>query len=444
MDWREKRSFNFFRNRTAGELSGYFCPQLWSRFVLNTAHHEDAIKHAVISIGGLHELFLLPSPSEDASLLAFAMQHYGRAMHHVVRLDTNKSARAVDVALTVSVLFACIEILRKHFASSLSHIHSGMRILAELARRSEDTPEHYLPRNLLVQMYLRLDTQVMEFGKDGFQAPPAFAITSVDPIPTTFSDIDEARSSFEMCRYQILHFARHVQATKRECDSPSVYVQDYDGRYQVLRQHYNEWVMSFQRMLQRKRTHDLAALTLKASSVALDIILNSCLEPHEMVFDLFTDKFRKLLIITEEIVHGMQQDSRPRRSPKHLEVSCQDGVPGAFPSSSNHDTKPVICMNLGIVPHLYMAATRCREPDIRQRSLYLLKTIKRREGICDSDMLAAFAQKLVLEEEDGARRQMQGVNCDPKRQIKLHSSTQIPETVRIPVSLHRPRDLDAI
>ncbi|KIX93243.1 uncharacterized protein Z520_11098 [Fonsecaea multimorphosa CBS 102226] len=444
MDWREKRSFNFFRNRTAGELAGHFRPELWSRFVLNTAHHEDAIKHAVIAIGGLHELFLCPSPSADPSLLAFAMQHYGRAMHHVVRLDTSKSARAVDVALTVSVLFACIEILRKHFASSLSHIYSGMRILAELARRSENTPEHYLPRHLLVQMYLRLDTQVMEFGKDGFQAPPAFAITSVTPIPTTFGDTDEARASFEMCRYQILHFARDVQAAKKKCDSPSAYLQDLDGRYQVLRQHFNEWVMAFQRMLQRKRSYDIAGLTLRASSIALDIILSSCMEHNEMVFDLLTHKFRELLMVSEEIVHAMLQDTRPRKTSKHLGTTCQDGTRAASTSTSVYRTEPVISMNLGIVPHLYMAATRCREPDIRQKSLYLLKIIKRREGICDSDTLAAFAEKFVTEEEERARTQMQGVHSDDKSQIKLHSSTQIPETVRIPVLQHRPRDLDAI
>ncbi|OQU99307.1 hypothetical protein CLAIMM_04955 [Cladophialophora immunda] len=444
MDWREKRSFNFFRNRTAGELAGYFRPELWSRFILTTAHHEDAIKHAVISIGGLHELFLCPAPSTDPSLLAFAMQHYGRAMHHVVKLDTSRSPRAVDVALTVSVLFACIEILRKHFASSLSHIYSGMRILAELARRSEDTPEHYLPRHLLVQMYLRLDTQVMEFGKDGFQAPPAFAITSVDPVPATFSDADEARSSFEMCRYQVLHFARDVQATRRNCGTPRPYPKDLDGRHQVLRQHFNEWEIAFRRLLQRKRSHDLAALILKASSVALDIILSSCLERNEMIFDLLTDKFQELVLVAEEIVQRMLQDSRPKRSSKHLETTWKDGTHDASPSTPDHHTEPVISMNLGIVSHLYMAATRSRDPDIRQRSLCLLKTIKRREGICDSDMLAAFAEKLVMEEEHEALRRMQGVYSNDRRQIKLPSSTQIPELVRIQVLQHRPRDLDAM
>ncbi|EXJ66585.1 uncharacterized protein A1O5_10255 [Cladophialophora psammophila CBS 110553] len=444
MDWREKRSFNFFQNRTAGELAGYFRPELWSRFILTTAHHEDAIKHAVISIGGLHELFLRPSPPTDPALLAFAMQHYGRAMQHVVKLDTSKSARAVDVALTVSVLFACIEILRKHFVSSLSHIYSGMKILAELARRSEDTPEHYLPRDLLVQMYLRLDTQVMEFGKDGFQAPPAFAITSVSPVPATFTDTDEARSSFEMCRYQILHFVRSIQAVKRECDSPSGCLQDFDGRYQVLRQHFSEWGMAFERMMQRKRSHDLAVLTLKASRIALDVILSACLEHNEMVFDLFTDKFRELLVIGDEIVLRMLQDTRPRRPSQGVEITCENNRHGASAPKQDHHIEPVLSMNLGIVSHLYMVATRCREPDIRHKSLDLLKTIKRREGICDSEMLAAFAEKLVIEEEEGARSHMQAVHTNNKGRIDLHSSSQIPETVRIQLSERRPRDLDAI
>ncbi|KIW84726.1 hypothetical protein Z517_00114 [Fonsecaea pedrosoi CBS 271.37] len=435
MDWREKRSFNFFRNRTAGELAGYFRPELWSRFVLTTAHHEDAIKHAVISIGGLHELFLCHPPPSDSTLLAFAMQHYGRAMQHVVKLDTSKSARAVDVALTVSVLFACIEILRTHFASSLSHIYSGMRILAELARRSENTPEHYLPRHLLVQMYLRLDTQVMEFGRDGFQAPPAFAITSVTPVPATFTDVDDARSAFEMYRYQISHLTRNVQAAKMECDSPTLYFQSLEERYQLLRQHFNDWGVAFQRMLQRKRSHDLAALTLKASSIALDITLSSCMECNETVFDLCTEKFRELLATSEEIVQRMLQDSRPRRSSKRLETGCQD--------DSHSRSEPAISMNLGIVPHLYMAATRCREPELRHRSLFLLKTIKRREGICDSDMLAAFVERLAVE-KDGAQRRIQVVHSRTKRQSELSLSTQIPESMGISNTQHQPPDLDTM
>ena len=158
LNWQERRAFDFFQTQTAPAFGGHFSPDLWSKFVLLGSQHEKAIKHAVVALGTLHERFLNASCAEDLHPDAdFAMQHYGKAMKNVVALDTQASIRAIDVALTASILFACIEIVKQHYISALSHIYSGMKIFDELARRSSTSPKFYVPRDLFIQMFLRLD-----------------------------------------------------------------------------------------------------------------------------------------------------------------------------------------------------------------------------------------------------------------------------------------------
>lgn len=53
----EKRGFQYFVANTAGELSGYFNEEFWNGFVLRGCWNEAALRHAVVSIGALHEEF---------------------------------------------------------------------------------------------------------------------------------------------------------------------------------------------------------------------------------------------------------------------------------------------------------------------------------------------------------------------------------------------------
>lgn len=448
MDWREKRAFNFFRNRTAEELGGYFSPDLWSKFVLATAHYEDAAKDAVVSIGSLHELFLKSFQDTDPPLHAFAMQHYGKAMQHVVQLDTNTSMPAAELALTMSILFACIEIIQKQFASSLNHIYSGMKILAELARKGQPPSEHYVPRHLLIQMYLRIDTQVMEFGREGFQAPAEFAITSLTPVPEAFTETEIALSCLEMYRYQILHLVHDVETSRANGNFPGKDSEPIHQRYRLLQLHLNKWKQAYHSMRLKARNRDLPMLILEVSSMALDIVLATSLEPNEMAFDLFTDKFREIVTLCDEVVENAQQGSRVRNAFHSLQIS-----PKHFPlrntsSTTNPPTpEPVLSMSVGVVSLLYMTATRCRESRIRRKALSLLRSIKRREGLCDSDMLADLAERLIITEEEGAQDRLWVLvdDCNPQQHpTELVSAKQVPESVRVRISEHFPGDSVAV
>lgn len=103
----ERRSFDFFRKRTVGMLSGIFDPSFWTRLVLQATHHEPAIRHAVVALGALHESFEV-RPREEPSILA--MQQYGKAIGCLIKPIQGKQTQAADVALMTCVLFFCFDV----------------------------------------------------------------------------------------------------------------------------------------------------------------------------------------------------------------------------------------------------------------------------------------------------------------------------------------------
>lgn len=53
----ERRCFDFFLNRTASQLSGFWDSEFWGCLILRATHHQSAIRHAVLALGALHERF---------------------------------------------------------------------------------------------------------------------------------------------------------------------------------------------------------------------------------------------------------------------------------------------------------------------------------------------------------------------------------------------------
>lgn len=84
----ERRSFDFFCKQIVVVLSGIFDPSFWTRLVLQAAHHEPAIRHAVVALGALHESSEVRSRVEPS---IFAMQQYGKAIGCLVKLLQKKS-----------------------------------------------------------------------------------------------------------------------------------------------------------------------------------------------------------------------------------------------------------------------------------------------------------------------------------------------------------------
>lgn len=112
---KERRSFFFFQQKTAPQLSEFFGGDFWEGLLLQAALHEPSIRHAILSLGSLHT-----NVERDNGLNIrghtngwtddFALKNYNQAINFLVEPLSQKSQQAIDVCLICSILFACIEV----------------------------------------------------------------------------------------------------------------------------------------------------------------------------------------------------------------------------------------------------------------------------------------------------------------------------------------------
>ena len=104
-----KRSFAFFVRRTSPQLAGFFGSEFWERLVLQTAHHESAVGHAIVAIGSLHELYEHQTATIEANR-SFALEQYNLAIRDLLAPRVKKREQCVDVWLISCILFTCFEV----------------------------------------------------------------------------------------------------------------------------------------------------------------------------------------------------------------------------------------------------------------------------------------------------------------------------------------------
>lgn len=112
-----KRCFGFFVRETSPQLAGFFGSAFWERLVLQAAHHEPAIRHAITAIGALHEQHFVGKEIVNT----FALQQYNLAIRGLLDPLDQQRKRGVDVCLISCILFTCFEVCP---SSSMTMSHS--------------------------------------------------------------------------------------------------------------------------------------------------------------------------------------------------------------------------------------------------------------------------------------------------------------------------------
>jgi hypothetical protein len=113
------RGFQFFREHTVYYLSGLFKSELWDEVILRATHHSDAIRHAVVGLGCLHETLQLRTGSSESPDYKWAvqlkdekwaLQQYNKAIRCLTQIDLKGERPPIDVVLAACLLFCCFEV----------------------------------------------------------------------------------------------------------------------------------------------------------------------------------------------------------------------------------------------------------------------------------------------------------------------------------------------
>ncbi len=289
------------------ELAGSFASELWSTFILRTAYHEPAIRHAVIALGSLHENFELAGDAHAADS-QFGLQQYGKAIQCVVESPVPFARQSTDVALISCILFTAFESLQGHYKSALTHINSGLKVLAEREAEGEVQFESYVPRDLLKSLFIRFDTQVLEIG-DLVARTPGKRGGQATQIPIMFSTLEEAQRVFDEYLNGLDHVLQSAENTWKA--NPRIMMQ----RHAKLVQDYQDWCGAFDDYLVRHLMDFSPAtsilqpqphpgiLILQIWRIVVKIMLNIDLHHGEAAFDNFIEDSRMLVDLAESFIN---------------------------------------------------------------------------------------------------------------------------------------------
>ncbi|CAN8095579.1 unnamed protein product [Discula destructiva] len=437
--------FQLFQSHTASELSGYFDSVFWSRLVLQQCHSEVAIRHAVVALGALYKTLEKHSesppgsPEPNARPVDSAIGHwqvavksYSSALTSLFSV-TGQDSTANRTRLMASILLACFDSFIGDHKQAIVQIQNGLRLLAQLRaqrRRAFLSRPDEPVEDEIIQMFTRLAIQAKSYDM-AFHFPKPYVIQllqpSADPssptseassptslyhdaLPETFSSLYEARLAWDAHLEKMLRFTETLFSAANRNGPMGILPANLRQFSNGFRGHIEAWSAAFEPILCSRAapgvsSQEKAAIAvLKMSQIMGQILFLMTFSDSEGAFDSFLPQFRAIVDLGREVVGDEERRAAERRCPdartcRHHKAHNAD-IFGGHEYTASH-IKPSFSADLGIVPPLYVVATKCRNPLIRRQAIQLLRSSSRREGMWDSELTARIGTWIMdIEEED--------------------------------------------
>lgn len=393
---KERRAFAFFCERTAKCFRSEFS----SLYLLQAANEEPAIRHAVIALGGIHELCGIDkgrlngvSPTDP-----FSVRQYGKAITLLLNSTKMSSKYPTEVFLISCILFACFESLRGHIKSALTHVRCGLKLLHQTATADTLASFAYIPQKTIRSLFTRLENQMMELGGSSLMTslreterlwPPFSELKD----PDILRNLEGAYESFDIFLNRTLHVHRISEMLLADplefSDSETLLLEVETERRKCL-QYLDRWSLAFNQYLigdgsQHERPSDCSIYVLQIWRVVVKIFLSVNHTDAEETWDQFQPEFNTIVTLAEALVE-----------PSYIaNTSCKGNASFSF--------------HLGILSPLFLTSIRCRDPIIRRRAVHILSSSRRCEGIWDSHLAAKVAGHVIDTEEKNTRQSAPGI-----------------------------------
>lgn len=437
--------FDLFRVQTASELSGYFNSNFWAQRVLQECHAESAIRHAVVALGALYktleQTFYMASISPEkrdlymGSLMLHwqvAIKQYSEAMNAMMLLN-GQSLRSFRTRLMASILLACFDSFIGDHKQAIVQIQTGLGLLEKLRTLYPNHripgPEGYVEDDLLV-IFTRLAIQAKSYDmafhfpqpyvirltpqpQSGGSSPISSDIGSPGsppsiPVPPRFDSLLDARLASDTLCEKLLRFIERLQIAKN--NKSNVLPASWKQYGLDLKTELDAWAIAFDHIFQSRLDPRVGSIekagiaALKMFQINTNVLFLMMFCDTEVQFDGFLPHFKAIVDLGWEVVsaeesRAMTEQYVKSESGEHLHINTK----GAFRAGkfSTPNIKPSFSADLGIVPPLFVVATKCREPRLRRQAIQLLRSSARREGMWDSELAANIGHWVMqIEESD--------------------------------------------
>ncbi len=444
-DPQEGLYFQLFREHTASELSGFFDSSFWARSVLQECHSEEAIRHSVIALGALYKTLEKitesppGSPSDIIDITDHIQRHWEVAFRHyhyaikAMYSNTSPDHATQRISLMATVLLACFDSFIGDHKQAIRQIQNGLRLLeqlrAERRRAFLPRPEEPVDQDL-IQMFTRLAIQAKSYDM-AFHFPQPFVIrlnpqtsenstspssdggspvsTTQSHIPEVFHSLIEARLAWDCLCERVIRFNEMMFSYMSSISPMGILPQSLQGHGAGFKDEIQRWSIAFDPILASRTAPSKSSqektgiAVLKMNQIMASILFLMTFADNEMLFDRFLPDFRRIVELAMEVVGDEERRAAAKRCPdpgscRHH--SAQPDIFGGYDYNARH-IKPSFSADLGIVPPLFVVATKCRDPRTRRQAIQLLRTSSRREGMWDSELAARIGMWIAaIEEED--------------------------------------------
>ncbi|KAF4948220.1 hypothetical protein FSARC_13795 [Fusarium sarcochroum] len=387
--------FHHAREYTIKDFGVDSCLSFWNGFVLPLAQTAEPVRYALCALGGAHRRFITEYPG-DATYISTAaayelvsIQKYNQAIMHIKPLMTEKTEASLQTILICCVIFICIENLNGRYTDSMRHLLAGCQLLNSLRgkfklERSNLAQMHFKEApNITYSLFGMVTEMLHRLGQNIAIYKGSYIFTDLE-LPPRMTDMGDSR----------LPFADLVEAGTLLDQVDDSYDSFFRGHQLTsLPTHASSDNDSFSRP-------DLATGQLALAAVRSTFaIWNSRYELTRKV------KRHGSPCLTEQ--HGLFLDMQQAM---WLAILKLDSIDGEFNREDSElilqrasnlikmvasKRAPVFAFNGYITPTLSIVCSSCKDLNVQRKSIALLRTLRRREGIWDSREVADIYETMV-------------------------------------------------
>ncbi|KAH8590452.1 hypothetical protein B0O99DRAFT_634396 [Bisporella sp. PMI_857] len=401
LDKQEELYFqNFINNVTLffGSRSKYKI-QAFMRTMLQESITNSCVRHTIVATGAMMQSFnlsckwayMLKFTSIRDEHYKFALEQYQKAIFKLQTLIGGRQG-SDDTAefLIPAFALALFDIFAGNNEFAIQHIYFCRHVLVACHSSFVSTPCSNgqsvfgpLVGSSVASIFVNNDIQVIfalgieEQCSYSAYAPPYSTTT----VPEKFLDLEDARS----CRDILLENAynTYLSTLQFHFTAREEIPEKWMGVREDILQSINLWFTAFNSLQGYQddiTAHPLARSNSMSFEVTILLLrLSSMLQTPETCYDGLEQHFRKLLTVCNDVV----------------EYECANSIYAVGTKSFNFEE--------GIIPALYLCATKCRISKLRNEAVGMLLAEQRREGPWDSKLHGRVARWLIsLERESPA------------------------------------------
>ncbi|KAF2259051.1 hypothetical protein CC78DRAFT_476496 [Lojkania enalia] len=394
--------FEWIKFRAMKKIPGVFSLAFWHTLVLQASLSEEAVLHAVLALSCVHKTgsMVIRNRKRRADDLGnperFILSHYNKAIGHLQTHLEAKDKASLLVALIACAVFVCMELLRGHFITSISHLQNGLKMLKESNLLSSNH-NRGLADDWIVEIFTRLQFQVAMFNQSHWHSCLFLSPSAPEPPVGAFHSINEAWGHLQRLLYRLCHLTNQARYKTILCNTSHIQDSALLLDRQRIQSELTEWLEAFEVSkagLQRPDIHEFVCRLLSVYHTMAKIMASASLSlGDESIFDSYTEQFIHIL---DQSAHMWEARA----------LSCQ--LP--LPAGSDMDMAKSM-VDIGWIPPLYYVALKCRFDRVRLQAIRLIESAAHREGLWDSNIAACVSRK-VMEIEKSSSKNASNVSED--------------------------------